>query len=86
MIDDFSSRGWPIGVRVVQGGGCKSDDPDCFCAERLGRDPAELWAVVDVFDIDAFDADDTRPRVLACGCLTREEAEQTAVEDWGKGV
>jgi hypothetical protein len=63
---DFSNpHGWPIGVRVVQGGGCKSGDADCFCAERTGLDPGQLWAVVDIYDIDFFDEGDPRPRVIA---------------------
>lgn len=78
MIDDFSSRGWLIGVRVTKGGGCRSGDTDCFCAERTGCDPAGRWAVVDIYGIDAFDEGDTRPRVIACGCRIREEAERDA--------
>jgi hypothetical protein len=81
VIDDFSNaHGWALGVRVVKGGGCKSGDPDCFCSERTGIDAGELWAVVNVYDIDCFDEDDTRPPVIACGCRTREKADRDASE------
>lgn len=77
-MQDFSNpHGWPIGVRVVKGGGCRSGDPNCICAEETGIDPGELWAIVDVYQTDTF-GDGNRPLVIGCGCKTRGQAERHA--------
>lgn len=78
-IDNFKNpHGWPIGMRVVKGGGCQSGDSRCICAEETGIDPDELWAVIDIYSIDDFSCGHTRPIVLCCGCKTREQAERGA--------